>query len=99
MGVLWAMGLQVVAIDVDDPEAGAGRPGSAPKWSSTPAPATSSPKCERHPAEYTESWSRPCIRRHFGRQSGLARAGGTIVFNGLPGDFPAPIFDIVLKGR
>jgi threonine dehydrogenase-like Zn-dependent dehydrogenase len=30
---------------------------------------------------------------------GLARRGGTIVFNGLPpGDFPAPIFDIVLKG-
>ena len=29
----------------------------------------------------------------------LARRGGTIVFNGLPpGDFPAPIFDIVLKG-
>ena len=29
----------------------------------------------------------------------MARKGGTIVFNGLPpGDFPAPIFDIVLKG-
>ena len=29
----------------------------------------------------------------------MARRGGTIVFNGLPpGDFPAPIFDIVLKG-
>lgn len=35
----------------------------------------------------------------FGRAIGLARRGGTIVFNGLPpGDFPAPIFDIVLKG-
>lgn len=29
----------------------------------------------------------------------LTRRGGTIVFNGLPpGEFPAPIFDIVLKG-
>ena len=30
----------------------------------------------------------------------MARRAGTIVFNGLPpGEFPAPIFDIVLKGR
>ena len=29
----------------------------------------------------------------------MTRRGGTIVFNGLPpGEFPAPIFDIVLKG-
>jgi alcohol dehydrogenase, propanol-preferring len=35
----------------------------------------------------------------FGQAIGLVRRGGTIVFNGLPpGDFPAPIFDIVLKG-
>ena len=35
----------------------------------------------------------------FGHAIGMARRGGTIVFNGLPpGDFPAPIFDIVLKG-
>jgi propanol-preferring alcohol dehydrogenase len=34
----------------------------------------------------------------FGQAIGLVRRGGTIVFNGLPpGDFPAPIFDIVLK--
>ncbi|MEB3020868.1 alcohol dehydrogenase AdhP [[Mycobacterium] crassicus] len=34
----------------------------------------------------------------FGQAVGLVRRGGTIVFNGLPpGDFPAPIFDIVLK--
>jgi propanol-preferring alcohol dehydrogenase len=37
--------------------------------------------------------------RAFGQAIGMARRGGTIVFNGLPpGDFPAPIFDIVLKG-
>jgi propanol-preferring alcohol dehydrogenase len=35
----------------------------------------------------------------FGQAIGMVRRGGTIVFNGLPpGDFPAPIFDIVLKG-
>ena len=36
--------------------------------------------------------------RAFGHAIGEACRGGTIVFNGLPpGDFPAPIFDIVLK--
>ncbi|WP_151549639.1 MULTISPECIES: zinc-dependent alcohol dehydrogenase [Corynebacterium] len=35
----------------------------------------------------------------FGQAIHMARKGGTIVFNGLPpGDFPAPIFDIVFKG-
>lgn len=34
----------------------------------------------------------------FGQAVGMARKGGTIVFNGLPpGDFPAPIFEIVFK--
>lgn len=35
----------------------------------------------------------------FGQAIGMARRGGTIVFVGLPpGDFPTPIFDVVLKG-
>ncbi|WP_125610509.1 alcohol dehydrogenase AdhP [Specibacter cremeus] len=35
----------------------------------------------------------------FGQAIGMTRRGGTIVFNGLPpGNFPAPIFEIVLKG-
>ena len=35
----------------------------------------------------------------FGQAIAMARRGGTIVFNGLPpGDFPAPIFDLVIKG-
>ncbi|CAG7845559.1 Alcohol dehydrogenase [Pseudoclavibacter triregionum] len=35
----------------------------------------------------------------FGQAIGMARRGGTIVFNGLPpGDFPAPIFEVVLRG-
>lgn len=35
----------------------------------------------------------------FGQAIGMSRRGGTIVFNGLPpGDFPAPIFDIVFAG-
>lgn len=37
-------------------------------------------------------------RSAFGQAIGMVRRGGTIVFNGLPpGDFPAPIFDVVLK--
>jgi propanol-preferring alcohol dehydrogenase len=35
----------------------------------------------------------------FGQSIHMARRGATIVFNGLPaGDFPASIFEIVLKG-
>ncbi|MCQ4618866.1 alcohol dehydrogenase AdhP [Corynebacterium sp. CCUG 65737] len=35
----------------------------------------------------------------FGQAIAMSRSDGTIVFNGLPpGDFPAPIFDIVLRG-
>ncbi|MBW3085479.1 alcohol dehydrogenase [Austwickia sp. TVS 96-490-7B] len=35
----------------------------------------------------------------FGQAIGMARPGGTIVFNGLPpGEFPASIFDVVLQG-
>ena len=35
----------------------------------------------------------------FGQAIHISRRGGTIVFNGLPaGDFPASIFEIVLKG-
>ena len=35
----------------------------------------------------------------FGQAIGMARRGGTIVFNGLPpGEFPASIFELVLKG-
>lgn len=35
----------------------------------------------------------------FEQAIGMARRGATIVFNGLPpGNFPAPIFDIVLRG-
>ncbi|MBO1902097.1 alcohol dehydrogenase AdhP [Leucobacter weissii] len=35
----------------------------------------------------------------FGQALGVARRGATIAFNGLPpGDFPANIFDIVLRG-
>ncbi|MGO1318963.1 MAG: alcohol dehydrogenase AdhP [Galactobacter sp.] len=35
----------------------------------------------------------------FGQAIGFTRRGGTIVFNGLPpGEFPAPIFETVLKG-
>ena len=35
----------------------------------------------------------------FGQAIGMVRRGGTVALNGLPpGDFPTPIFDVVLKG-
>ena len=35
----------------------------------------------------------------FGQAIAMSRSNGAIVFNGLPpGEFPAPIFDIVLRG-
>ncbi|MFD1826456.1 zinc-binding dehydrogenase [Mumia zhuanghuii] len=35
----------------------------------------------------------------FGQSIGFAKRGGTISYVGLPlGDFPTPIFDVVLKG-
>ncbi|WP_421709302.1 zinc-binding dehydrogenase [Algihabitans sp.] len=37
-------------------------------------------------------------RPAFAQALGIARRGGTVVLNGLPpGDFPVPIFDVVLK--
>jgi propanol-preferring alcohol dehydrogenase len=38
-------------------------------------------------------------RKAFEQILGVVRRGGTIAFNGLPpGEFPVPIFDVVLKG-
>ncbi|MCP1363797.1 zinc-binding dehydrogenase, partial [Halomonas sp. BBD48] len=35
----------------------------------------------------------------FGQSLGMVRRGGTVSLNGLPpGDFPLPIFDMVLNG-
>jgi propanol-preferring alcohol dehydrogenase len=38
-------------------------------------------------------------RKAFEQSLGMVRRGGTIAFNGLPpGEFPVPIFDVVLRG-
>ena len=92
-----AMGLRVVAVDIaDDKLALAKRLGAEVTVNALHEDVV--PKCRRtggchgvlvtavHPSA-------------FGQAIGMARRGGTIVFNGLPpGDFPAPIFEIVLKG-
>lgn len=93
-----AMGLRVVAIDVDETKLAL-----ATKLGAEVA-------INARTADVVESVQQATGGVHgvlvtavhpqaFGQAIGLARRGGTIVFNGLPpGDFPAPIFDIVLKG-
>ena len=44
-------------------------PGWAPRSSSTPAPATSSPRCRKPPAACTACWSPRCTRRRSARPS------------------------------
>ena len=93
-----AMGLRVVAVDVDDSKlALATRLGAEVAVNA----ATSDVVAEVQKA--TGGVHGVLVTavhpQAFGQAIGLARRGGTIVFNGLPpGDFPAPIFDIVLKG-
>lgn len=93
-----AMGLRVVAIDVDDAKLGlATRLGAEIVVNARTADvvaevqnATGGVHGVLVTAVHPEA---------FGQAIGLARRGGTIVFVGLPpGDFPASIFDIVLKG-
>ncbi len=93
-----AMGLRVVAIDIDDAKlALATRLGAE----ITVNAKTSDVVAEVH--EATGGVHGVLVTavhpQAFGQAIGLARRGGTIVFVGLPpGDFPASIFDIVLKG-
>jgi propanol-preferring alcohol dehydrogenase len=94
-----AMGLRVVAIDIDDSKlALATRLGAEVTVNAR----TSDPVAEVQKATAGGVHGVLVTAVHpqaFGQAIGLARRGGTIVFNGLPpGDFPAPIFDIVLKG-
>lgn len=93
-----AMGLRVVAVDIDDAKlALAERLG---------AEVTVNAQTQDAIAEVLKATGgvhgvlvTAVHPQAFGQAIGLARRGGTIVFNGLPpGDFPAPIFDIVLKG-
>ena len=93
-----AMGLRVVAVDIDDSKlALAARLG---------AEVTVNARTSDVVAEVQKATGgvhgvlvTAVHPQAFGQAIGLARRGGTIVFNGLPpGEFPAPIFDIVLKG-
>ncbi len=93
-----AMGLRVVAVDIDDAKlALATRLGAELAFNA----ATSDVIAEVQAA--TGGVHGVLVTavhpQAFGQAIGLTRRGGTIVFVGLPpGEFPAPIFDIVLKG-
>ncbi|GAA3707369.1 alcohol dehydrogenase AdhP [Zhihengliuella alba] len=93
-----AMGLRVAAIDVADDKLALARQHGAEvtvnAFAEDPAEAIQQATGGVHGVLVTAV--HPAA---FGQAIGMARRGGTIVFNGLPpGDFPAPIFDIVLKG-
>ncbi|GGC79777.1 zinc-dependent alcohol dehydrogenase [Tersicoccus solisilvae] len=93
-----AMGMRVAAVDVaEDKLALASRHGAevvVNAFGEDPAEAVQAATGGAHGVLVTAVHPKA-----FGQAIGMARRGGTIVFNGLPpGDFPAPIFDIVLKG-
>ncbi|BBY73264.1 zinc-dependent alcohol dehydrogenase [Mycolicibacterium parafortuitum] len=93
-----AMGLRVVAIDVDDSKLDlATRLGAEVVVNARTADVVAE---VQQATGGTHGVLVTAVHREaFGQAIGLARRGGTIVFVGLPpGDFPAPIFDIVLKG-
>lgn len=92
-----AMGLHVVAIDIDDAKLELAR--------SQGARITVNAR-NQDPAEVVQAevggvhgvLVTAVHPQAFGQALGVARRGATIVFNGLPpGDFPADIFDIVLR--
>jgi alcohol dehydrogenase, propanol-preferring len=93
-----AMGMRVVAVDVDDAKlALATRLGAevAVNASTTDAVA----EVQKATGGVHGALVTAVQPRAFTQAIGLVRRGGTIVLNGLPpGDFPAPIFDIVLRG-
>src|SRR5574337_739365 len=92
-----AMGMRVLAVDIDDAElALATRLGAEIALNAR----TTDVAAEAHRA--TGGMHGVLVTavhpQAFGQAIGLARRGGTIVFNGLPaGEFPASIFDIVLN--
>lgn len=93
-----AMGMRVIAVDVaDDKLALAGRHGAEITINAMgPDPAEAIQEAVGGAHGVLVTAVHPDA---FGQAIGMVRRGGTIVFNGLPpGDFPAPIFDIVLKG-
>lgn len=93
-----AMGLRVVAIDIDDAKlALAARLGAEVTVNATTSDVVD--EVQKATGGVHGVLVTAVHPQAFGQAIGLTRRGGTIVFNGLPpGDFPAPIFDIVLKG-
>jgi len=93
-----AMGLRVVAIDIDDSKlALATRLGAEVAVNARTSDVVA--EVQKATGGVHGVLVTAVHPQAFGQAIGLARRGGTIVFNGLPpGDFPAPIFDIVLKG-
>lgn len=93
-----AMGMRVVAVDVAEEKLALARSHGAEvtvnAFAEDPAEAVQAATGGAHGVLVTAV--HPAA---FGQAINMTRRGGTIVFNGLPpGDFPAPIFDIVLKG-
>jgi propanol-preferring alcohol dehydrogenase len=93
-----AMGLRVVAVDVDDTKlALATRLGAEVVVNARTADVVA--EVQKATGGVHGVLVTAVHPQAFGQAIGLARRGGTIVFIGLPpGEFPAPIFDIVLKG-
>ncbi|MBS1692344.1 MAG: alcohol dehydrogenase AdhP [Actinobacteria bacterium] len=93
-----AMGLRVVAVDIDDAKLALAR-----RLGAEVAVNASTSDVVAEVQKATGGVHGVLVTavhpQAFGQAIGLVRRGGTIVFVGLPpGDFPAPIFDIVLKG-
>lgn len=93
-----AMGLNVIAVDIDDAKLATARTLGAAlvvnAQSDDPAAFVKKQVGGAHGALVT-AVSRPA----FSQAMGMVRRGGTIVLNGLPpGDFPVSIFDMVMNG-
>ena len=95
-----ALGLRVVAIDIDDKKLDLARElGAEFTVNSHTVDDVVAAVCEATGGGAHGVLVTAVSTAAFGQAIGFARRGGTIVLNGLPpGEFPAPIFDIVLKG-
>ncbi|KJL34942.1 Alcohol dehydrogenase [Microbacterium ginsengisoli] len=92
-----AMGMRVAAVDIDEEKLALARTHGAEVTvnaaTTDPGPAVQELTGGAHGVLVTAVHPKA-----FGQALGMARRGATIVFNGLPpGDFPANIFDIVLR--
>lgn len=94
-----AMGLRVAAVDISDDKLELARRHGAEVTVNASAQDPAEVIQEQIPGGADAVLVTAVHPAAFGQAIGMVRRGGTIVFNGLPpGDFPAPIFDIVLKG-